>query len=111
ATVIAACAAVLTLSAGVITTRDPSDRLAGVPNMSRPLVRQAIVEDTEWQRSQALAYARRNDELARLRDLPPAPARAVVEYAERARKAAEEADIAAASPAPAPAAEAPVTAA
>lgn len=103
ATMIAACAAVLTISAGVIATRDPGEPLAGVPSISRPLVRQAIVEDSDWQHVQLLAYTRRADELQRLRDLPTAPARAVVEYAERAQKAAEAEGAPAASPALAPA--------
>jgi len=89
ATVVAACAAVLTISAGLIATRDPGEQLSGVPSMSRPLVQRAIVEETEWRNFRLLAYSRRADELQRLRDLPTAPARAVVEYAERAEKAAE----------------------
>jgi hypothetical protein len=88
ATVIAACAAVLAMSAGIIATHDPGEHLAGVPSMSRPLVQQAIVDNSQSQHLQLLAYARRADELARLRDLPTAPARAVIEYAERAQKAA-----------------------
>jgi hypothetical protein len=99
ATAIAACAVVLTISAGLVATHDPGERLSGVPSMSRPLVRQAIVEETEWQSFRLLAYSRRADELQRLRDLPTAPARAVVEYAERAQQAAEAAP---AVPAPAP---------
>lgn len=104
ATVIAACAVMLTISASLIAARDPGEHLSGVPNMSRPLVRQAIVEDTEWQNFRLLAYSRRADELARLRDLPSAPARAVVEYAERAQQAAEAAP---AAPAPTVVATAP----
>jgi hypothetical protein len=96
ATVIAACAVVLTLSAGLIATRDPDERLSGIPSMSRPLVRQAIVDDTEWQSLRLLAYSRRADELQRLRDLPSSPVQAVVEYAERAQKTAEPAPAAAA---------------
>jgi hypothetical protein len=104
ATVIAACAAVLAMSAGIIGTHDPGEHLAGVPSMSRPLVRQAIIEDSEWQRSQVLAYTRRADELQRLRDLPITPVHALVEYAERAQKAAEEkrASTPIDTPAPAP---------
>jgi hypothetical protein len=104
ATVIAACAAVLAMSAGILGTHDPGEHLAGVPSMSRPMVRQAIVEDSEWQRSQVLAYTRRADELQRLRDLPITPVHALVEYAERAQKAAEEkrASAPVATPAPAP---------
>ena len=51
ATVIATCAAVLAISGGLIATRDPGEQLSGVPSMSRPLVRGAIVEETEWQSS------------------------------------------------------------
>ena len=64
-------------------------------------MRQAIVEEPEWQHFQLLAYSRRADELLRLRDLPETPTRAVVEYAERSQEKAAEA----ASPAPLPATE------
>jgi hypothetical protein len=106
ATVIATCAAVLAISGGLIATRDPGEQLSGVPSMSRPLVRGAIVEETEWQNFRLLAYSRRADELQRLRDLPTAPARAVVEYAERAEKALE-AERALAAPVPTIVATAP----
>ena len=106
ATVIATCAAVLAISGGLIATRDPGEQLSGVPSMSRPLVRGAIVEETEWQSFRLLAYSRRADELQRLRDLPTAPARAVVEYAERAEKALE-AERAPAAPVPTIVATAP----
>jgi hypothetical protein len=106
ATVIATCAAVLAISGGLIATRDPGEQLSGVPSMSRPLVRGAIVEETGWQNFRLLAYSRRADELQRLRDLPTAPARAVVEYAERAEKALE-AERAPAAPVPTIVATAP----
>jgi hypothetical protein len=115
AAVFATCAAVLALSAGVLGPR-PGDDLVGVPEVSRTLMRQAIVAEPDPQ-FQLLAYSRRADELLRLRDLPVTPARAVVDYAERAQaRAAETANApAATSPAgsltaaasePAPTAEA-----
>src|SRR5262249_61607336 len=63
--------------------REPGGRVAGVPDVSRMLVRQAIVEQPE--NIETLAYARRADELVRLRDLPVTPVRAAAEYAERAQ--------------------------
>jgi hypothetical protein len=75
----------LATSAGLVGTGDPGKRVADVPELSRTLVQHAIVETPEWQHAPSLAYARRADELLRLRDLPTTPARAVVEYAERAR--------------------------
>ena len=98
AAMIATCAAVLTLSAGVLGTRDPANNLSGVPDVSRTLVRQAVVEEPEWRQSQLLAYSRRADELLRLRDLPATPVRAVVEYAEQAQARAGEAARATAAP-------------
>jgi hypothetical protein len=88
AAVFAACAAVLALSAGLHGAR-PGDDLASVPEVSRALVRQAIVAEPDAQ-LQLLAYSRRADELLRLRDLPVTPARAVVDYAERAQARAAE---------------------
>jgi hypothetical protein len=87
--VLATCAAVLALSAGVVGARDPGNDLAGVPEVSRALVWQVIVAEPDSQ-LQLLAYSRRADELLRLRDLPLAPARAVVEYAEQAQARAAE---------------------
>jgi hypothetical protein len=87
---IATCAAALTLSAGMLGTRDPANNLSGVPDISRTLMRQAAVEEPEWRQSQLLAYSRRADELMRLRDLPVTPVRAVVEYAEQAQARAAE---------------------
>jgi hypothetical protein len=82
--VLATCAAALALSAGMVGARDPGD-LTGVPEVSRTLVRQAIVAEPDRDQVQLLAYSRRADELLRLRDLPLTPARAVVDYAERAQ--------------------------
>src|SRR5262249_28103694 len=70
-------------SATLLGIREPGGRVAGVPDVSRMLVRQAIVEQPE--NIETLAYARRADELVRLRDLPVTPVRAVAEYAERAQ--------------------------
>ena len=84
AAMIVTCAAVLALSAGMLGTRDPANNLTGVPGVSRALVRQAAVDEAEWQQFQLLGYSRRADELQRLRDLPVTPVRAVVEYAEQA---------------------------
>ena len=53
------------------------------PTSGRSLMQQAIVETPDWQHFQLLAYSRLADEL--LRDLPAAPARAVVEFAEQAQ--------------------------
>ena len=75
----------LATSAGLVGTGDPGKRVADVPELSRTLVQHAIVEAPEWQHAPSLAYARRADELLRLRDLPTTPVRAVVEYAERAQ--------------------------
>jgi len=100
AAVIAACAAVLTLSAGFLGARDPARNVSGVPDLSRTLVRQAIVDEPEWRQSQVLAYSsRRADELLRLRELPVTPVRAVVEYAEQAQARAAETASAPAAPA------------
>jgi hypothetical protein len=90
AAVLATCAAVLALSAGMLGARDPGDDLTGVPEISRTLVRQAIVAEPDRQQVQLLAYSRRADELLRLRDLPTTPARAVVDYAEHAQARAAE---------------------
>src|SRR5579871_1817666 len=48
AAMIATCATVLALSAGLVGARDPGNDISGVPDVSRMLVRQAIVEDPEW---------------------------------------------------------------
>lgn len=98
AAVFATCAAVLALSAGMLGARDPDDNLSGVPEISRALVRQAIVAEPDRQ-FQLLAYSRRADELLRLRDLPVTPARAVVDYAEHAQARATETASATAEPA------------
>lgn len=99
AAVFATCAVVLALSAGMLGARPPGDDLSGVPEISRTLVRQAIVAEPDRQQFQLLAYSRRADELLRLRDLPVTPARAVVDYAEQAQARAAETASAPARPA------------
>src|SRR5215467_3659165 len=78
---LATCAVVLALSAGVVGARGPSD-IAAVPEVSRTL---HAFADPDQQQLHLLAYSRRADELLRLRDLPVTPVRAVVEYAEQAQ--------------------------
>jgi hypothetical protein len=102
---LAACVMGLAAGAGWIGARDAEKQLADVPSVSQPLMQQAIVEDLEGQHLQLLAYTRRADELLRLRELSATPARAVVEYAERAL--AETADPTAAPAAPETAAAPP----
>lgn len=82
-TLTVASAIAVVASATLLGIREPGGRVAGVPDVSRMLVRQAIVEQPE--NIESLAYARRADELVRLRDLPVTPVRAVAEYAERAQ--------------------------
>jgi hypothetical protein len=104
AAMIATFAVVLAFSAGVLGSRDAASNLGGVPDLSRPLVRQAIVDEPESRQLLLLAYSRRADELLRLRDLPVTPVRAVVEYAEQAQAAPT---IVATAPVAAPPADAP----
>jgi len=82
-TLTVASAIAVVASATLLGIREPGGRVAGVPDVSRMLVRQAIVEQPE--NIETLAYARRADELVRLRDLPVTPVRAAAEYAERAQ--------------------------
>jgi len=91
----------------VLGARNPGNDLAGVPEVSRALVRQAIVADPDRQQVQLLAYSRRADELLRLRELPATPSRAVVDYVEQSQ--ARAAETASAPPAP-DSATAPATA-
>jgi len=80
----------LAAGAGLFGTGVSGKHVADVPELNRALVRQAIVEQPDWQHFQLLAYSRRADELQRLRELSASPTRAVVEYAERAPAAAAE---------------------
>jgi hypothetical protein len=113
AALIATCAVALAASAGLLGMRTPGKSFADVPDVNRRLVQQAIVEEPDSQSFRMLAYSRRADQLMRLRDLPEAPARAIVEYAERARvdatEAANEPAATPAAPAPAEAAPSPPT--
>src|SRR5215813_4876563 len=107
---IVASAMAVAASATLLGIHDPGNRVVGVPDVSRTLVRQAIVDVPDRQHIQMLAYTRRADELVRLRDLPTAPVRAVIEFAERAQaQALEAANAPAALPAPPPAEIAPAT--
>lgn len=85
AALIATCAVALAASAGLLGMRTPGKSFTDVPDVTRRLMQQAIVEEPESQSFRMLAYTHRADQLLRLRNLPEAPARAVVEYAERAR--------------------------
>ena len=98
AAVFATCAAVLALSAGVLGRapgRRSRRRAGGQPHAGAAGDRRRA----GLQQSQLLAYSRRADELLRLRDLPVTPARAVVDYAERAQARAAETASAPAAPA------------
>jgi hypothetical protein len=105
AALIATCAVALAASVGLLGMRTPGKSFADVPDVNRRLVQQAIVDEPDSQSFRMLAYSRRADQLLRLRSLPEAPARAVVEYAERARVDAQDA---APATAPASATTAPI---
>ena len=70
---IATIALVIVMGSGVLSFRDPYRSIGDGPDVGRPLVQHSMVENPERHQIRLLAYARRNDELQRLLDLPTGP--------------------------------------
>ena len=64
---------VMIMGSGLFSFRDPQNTIADIPEVRRPLVQRAIVGNPDRQQVRMLAYARRNDELQRLLELPAPP--------------------------------------
>src|SRR5262245_66495131 len=87
-TLTVASAIAVVASATLLGIREPGGRVAGVPDVSRMLVRQAIVEQPE--NIETLAYARGADEIVRMRELAVKLVRAEAEMAAREQDCADE---------------------
>lgn len=55
---------------GLLVSRDSFRQIADIGDVRRTLVSRASAENPDWQHTHLLAYARRNDELHRLLELP-----------------------------------------